>query len=207
MGHSSLDKLFKQLEKEGRCITRKFDPSEGSDERQYCAGRFNLPVGQVARTTYGEYPEYHTSADNKEFVRLERFAETVDELERILQVHEHCLPLDRVEPHCEMQLGKRGLYPNVNAPSTWNDSSDSLFDSRKQVRAITYILSYADGNADLPDIAEMTGLKIDYLCMILAKLYEHGLLKDPRVEAADDNRNVFRHRNDGTADLVGRAAK
>jgi aminopeptidase-like protein len=178
MGRSSLDRLFHQLEKENRCTMRKFDPSEGSDERQYCAGRFNLPVGQVARTTYGEYPEYHTSADNKESVRLDNFIETIDELERILKTHEYCIPLDRVEPNCEIQLGKRDLYPNVNAPSTWNDSSDSIiFDGRQQLRAITYILSYADGNADLIDVARMTGHKIDDLCTISAMLHEHGLLK------------------------------
>jgi aminopeptidase-like protein len=185
MDRSSLDRLFQQLEKEGRCTTRQFDPSDGSDERQYCAGRLNLPVGQIARTTYGKYPEYHTSADNKEFVQLDKFVETIDELEAILRTHEHCIPLERVEPHCEIQLGKRGLYPNVNAPSTWSDSSDSIIlDGRQQLRAITYILSYADGEADLIDVARMTGIKIDDLCKISAKLHERGLLK---VEPSDDS--------------------
>jgi aminopeptidase-like protein len=205
---SSLDRLFRRLEKEGRCRIRKFDPSEGSDERQYCAGRFNLPVGQVARTTYGEYPEYHTSADNKEFVHLERFIGTIDQLEQFLQVHEHCIPLERAEPYCEIQLGKRGLYPNVNAPSTWNNSSDTVFDDREELRAITYILSYADGNSDLIDVADMTDFKIDDLCKISAKLHEHGVLKCPALEIADDSRsNILRHGCCETSDVVGRATE
>ena len=42
----------------------------GSDERQYCSSECNLPVGQLARTVYGQNKEYHTSADDKKFVKL-----------------------------------------------------------------------------------------------------------------------------------------
>jgi aminopeptidase-like protein len=178
MGHSSLDRLFHRLEKEGRCDIREFDPSEGSDERQYCAAAFNLPVGQIAKTTYGKYPEYHTSADDKEFVRLRCFTQTINQLESLLRIHEHCTPLQRMQPYCDIQLGKRGLYPNVNSPLTWsNSSSDSLFDRRQQLRAITYILSYADGNHDLIDVADMANIGLKELSQVAEKLSVLGLLK------------------------------
>ena len=176
-GRSSLDRMFKHMAKLGECEIRPFDPSEGSDERQYCAGAFNLPVGQVARTRYGQFLEYHTSADNKKFMRIEQLKATVDQLEAILVVHEYCTPLQRTEPHCEIQLGKRGLYPNINAPLTWNDSTDSLLDHRAQLRAITYILSYADGYHDLIDIADMTGIGLADLALISKKLFDLDVLK------------------------------
>jgi aminopeptidase-like protein len=177
MGQSSLDKLFDRLEKVGECHVRQFDPSDGSDERQYCAAAFNLPVGQITRTTYGNYPEYHTSADDKVFVRLGSFLRTIDQLESLLRIHEHCTPLQRTQPYCEIQLGKRGLYPNLNSPLTWSNSSDSLFDHRQQLRAITYILSYADGDHDLIDVAGMTNIGLKELSQVAEKLSALGILK------------------------------
>jgi aminopeptidase-like protein len=176
-GDSTLDKLFLQLEQEGSVEIRDFDPSEGSDERQYCSSGFNLPVGQVAKTTYGFNPEYHTSADNKDFVELEKFPDTVTKIENILKIHEYLLPLEREEPYCEIQLGRRGLYPNINSPQTWDASSDSLVDHREQLKAMMYILSYADGKHDLVDIAKLTKIKMNNLCDYAKILINAGVLK------------------------------
>jgi aminopeptidase-like protein len=52
--------VLKQLGHDYRIV--EFHPY-GYDERQYCSPGFNLPVGRISRTPYGEYPEYHTSAD------------------------------------------------------------------------------------------------------------------------------------------------
>src|SRR5688572_9248170 len=44
----------------------------GYDERQYNALGFDLAVGRLTRTPHGEYPEYHTSADDLGFVTDEQ---------------------------------------------------------------------------------------------------------------------------------------
>ena len=176
-GDSSLDKLFLQLEQEGEVDIREFDPSGGSDERQYCSAGFNLPVGQVAKTTYGSNPEYHTSADNKEFIKLDQFLSTINKIEDVLKIHEFLQPLERTEPFCEIQLGKRGLYPNINSPLTWDASSDSLIDYREQLKAIMYMLSYADGMHDLVDIAKLTKIKMKNLSKYAEILINENVLK------------------------------
>ena len=176
-GNSSLDRIFIRLAKEGEVLIRNFDPSEGSDERQYCSSEFNLPVGQIAKTTYGTNPEYHTSADNKEFVCLDSFIATIASLEKILEMHELVSPLERFEPFCEIQLGKRGLYPSINSPLNWSSSSDSIADDREQLRAIMYILSYADGNHDVVDIAELTDIKLSHICKYVSLLKREKILR------------------------------
>ena len=44
----------------------------GYDERQFNSLGFDLPFGRLSRTPHGEYPEYHTSADDLAFVRPRR---------------------------------------------------------------------------------------------------------------------------------------
>ena len=139
IGTSSLDKIFTNLSNNGRVLLREFTPLSGSDERQYCASELNLPVGQVARTVYGSNNSYHTSGDNKKFMKISQVMKSITEIEKILKINDGLYPLKRYMPYCELQLGKRGLYPNINASETRNFSSDNAVTGRKQLNILLYI--------------------------------------------------------------------
>ena len=40
----------------------------GSDERQFCSEKVNLPICSIMSRKYGDYKEYHTSLDNMNFI-------------------------------------------------------------------------------------------------------------------------------------------
>ncbi len=150
-GNSPLDKLFKNLGKERKLNIRKFD-TDGSDERQYCAAELNLPVGQLARTIYNTYKEYHTSGDNKKFVKLNNFKKTANEIFDIIKMNEKRIFLRRKQPNCEIQLVKKNLFNNSNIPDTWKDKSKKIVNFKVQLNIIKEILSSADGETSLSDL-------------------------------------------------------
>ena len=174
-GNSLFDKYFNKQAKNKKIKTRTFDTG-GSDERQYCSSECNLPVGQLARTVYGKNKEYHTSADNKKFVRLKKFKKTANEILNYIKDNEKQIFLRRRQPYCEIQLGKRDLYPNTNSPNTWKDSSDNILNSKDQLNIITTILSAADGLTALSNVNFDKKYTYKDIKRVYAKLKKKGLL-------------------------------
>lgn len=141
----------------------------GSDERQYCSPLVDLPVASIMRSKYHEYPEYHTSADDLNFVTSNGLRTSLDlykELVRTLEHNEIYLATTRGEP----QLGKRGLYPNVGGQV-----------DQQSVSAIIDLLAYADGSNDLAEIASLGGHELSTLQRLTDVLVEHGLLTTLRL--------------------------
>ena len=156
---------------------RTFDPSIGSDERQFCSPGFNLPMGQMARTVYGQYDGYHTSGDTKDVMDIAQLMRSIDQIEAYLKAFDGNGRYENLAPYGEPQLGRRGLYPNVNSPALWGFSTDDRMDHRRMLTLILYVLNYADGQHDLIDIADKAGCTVDDLLAIVARLEEGGLLK------------------------------
>jgi aminopeptidase-like protein len=120
----------------------------GYDERQYCSPGFNLPVGCLMRSRHGEFSEYHTSADNLQFVRAEALADSLSKCRSVIDVLEHNRTYVNQNPKCEPQLGRRGLYS-----AQTNQESSGL----RQL-ALLWVLNLSDGEHSLLDIAERSKL-------------------------------------------------
>ena len=177
MGVSIIDKLADMWKGNGAMDVRNFTPCSGSDERQYCSPGFNMPIGQIARTIYGRYPGYHNSLDNKEFMQIESLVDSVNILEKFLSELDGCGILVNLCPYGEVQLGKRGLYPNVNSAKTRRDSGDEIFDGRAMLNKILMILNYADGAHDTLDIAKMCDCPISELQDVVRTLEKEDLIE------------------------------
>ncbi len=125
----------------------------GSDERQYCSPGFNLPVGSLMRSMYGTYPEYHTSLDNRSFISFDAMAEMVSLYTELCRTLEMNKTYRNLQPFCEPQLGKRGLYKNIGAAK----------DVEESIIVLSWLLNMADGEHDLLAISERSGIPIEKL--------------------------------------------
>jgi aminopeptidase-like protein len=144
----------------------------GYDERQFCSPGFNLAVGLFERSKYGEFPEYHTSADNMEFIKPEYLAKSIISIAKILDILEgDAVYVNRI-PKCEPQLGKRGLYSAIGADK----------DSAKRQMAMLWILNQSDGGHTLLDIAERAGIEFASIREAASVLVEHKILEEIRKE-------------------------
>jgi aminopeptidase-like protein len=138
----------------------------GYDERQFNAVGFDLPFGRLTRTPHGEYPEYHTSADDLAFVQPERLAEAYTAVMEIIDVLENDRLYRNLSPYGEPQLGKRGLYPTMGGKS----ATDA-------VMSMLWALAYTDGSASLLDIADVAERDFADLRTAADALHGAGLLE------------------------------
>lgn len=161
-GNAEIDRAATHVLKHS---TRPFEIIEfspwGYDERQYCSPGFNLPVGCLMRTPNGRYPEYHSSADNLDFVKPDALADSFCQLLSILEVLEKNAIYTNLMPKGEPQLGRRGLY------TTGEDSLPLL-----------WVLNQSDGTHSLLDIAERAALPFSTIAAAARSLCGVGLLAE-----------------------------
>jgi len=139
----------------------------GYDERQFCSPGFNLPVGCLMRTPHGQYREYHTSADDLNFVRPDALGEALGACLEIADVLESNARYINLNPKCEPQLGRRGLYRSLGGE----------LDAASRELAMLWVLNASDGAATLLDIADRSALPFKAIKLAADSLTDHGLLK------------------------------
>jgi aminopeptidase-like protein len=142
----------------------------GYDERQYCSPGFNLPVGCFMRTPHGQYPEYHSSADNLSLIRSESLARSYVHCLQVFELLEGNRVYMNQSPRCEPQLGRRGLYRTVAGQQ----------ENQSRELALLWVLNMSDGQHALLDIADRAGLPFDQIQSAAESLVEVGLLKEHR---------------------------
>ncbi|MGH9356592.1 MAG: DUF4910 domain-containing protein [Terriglobia bacterium] len=162
----------------------------GYDERQYCSPGVNLAVGCLMRSVWGTFPEYHTSADNLEFIRPLQLAGSLQVCAAVLDVLERDRRYRNLNPYCEPQLGRRNLYGSIGGEPIG-----------AQINARLWVLNLSDGEHSLLDIAERSGLLFSLISEAADLLCKNGLLS----VMADDGGEVETFGEAPREDSVDRA--
>jgi aminopeptidase-like protein len=156
-------------------VCEDFSPY-GYDERQFCSPGFNLAVGRLTRTPNGRYPQYHTSADNLDFISASALERSLEACERICLAFEENTKYLNLKPKCEPRLGPRGLFRSVisHGPNEFE-------------HALLWILNQSDGSNDLLDIAKKSGLDFSLIVSAAKALADVSLI-EPIGKAASEIR-------------------
>ncbi len=155
-----------------RITLRRFSPTSGSDERQYCSALLNLPIAQVTRTQYVCYPDYHSSNDSQKIFSLDSIVDSALGIFRCLQYIENREDKPCISVSCEPQLGKRGLYPDINSPKV-RAARNSRINS---LETLLTILNLCDGSFTVAKLARMAKVNPLSLLELIEHLYKAKLL-------------------------------
>ena len=167
------------LRDQGERALREFTPY-GYDERQYCSPGFNLPVGCLTRTPNGEFAEYHTSADNLDFVRAESLEDSLRKVLEVVEILEHDDVYVNLNPKCEPQLGRRGLYSSKGGTAPPDLQM-----------AMLWVLNLSDGRHSLIDIARCAALPFGTIRHAADALHDAGLLRLPQDSKSESSEETM----------------
>jgi len=162
----------------------------GSDETSYSSPFFRIPVGTICKDKYFEYPYYHTSLDNLEFISAKNLIKTLRIYLHAIEMLERNITFASMMPYCEAMLGKRGLYPKVGGHYKQNKPCEDaginghgyeikpgVLIPEKEIDAMLWLMFYIDGKTSLFDISQKIDIPMKQLYEISQKLVQAGLIK------------------------------
>lgn len=143
----------------------------GYDERQYGSPGFDLPVGCLMRGVHGQFPQYHTSADDLDFVTSQALDESYGVLAALFDLLDSDRVYLRVDGRGEPQLGRRGLYRAIAGQKEAGGA---------QQMDLLWLLNLADGRHSLLDMAMRAQVPFPRIAAAARLALEAGLV----IEAA-----------------------
>ena len=136
--------------------------NRGSDERQYCAPKIDLPYCSFSKSK--EYPEYHTDKDNFKVVTQKGLLQSFEVMKNIIDAFElELFPKSKIT--CEPNLGKRNLYPTLSRKGIYNN----------KIRLRSNLIAYANGKNSIFKISTLSKTNLKETCD------EYKLLKTEKI--------------------------
>ncbi len=138
----------------------------GCDERHFNSHGIGIAIGSLMRTPPGQYPEYHTSLDNKDFISFDKLTASVDLLESAISNFESDCIIQAIHKNCEPKLDKHGLYPTTSNKN----------DKNQETGRLVSIWALADGRL-LSEISTGLGISTVEARKLADKLAAHKLIR------------------------------
>ena len=134
----------------------KFQP-DGSDERQFSSQGFKINTCSICKDKYYEYPYYHTSLDNLDFVKAENLFKSLKLHINLIYEIEKTEIYKSNNPYCEPMLSKYDLY---------NFQGGEVLPSLRSfqpIDIINKILFLSDGFKSINEISLRTKIKFEII--------------------------------------------
>lgn len=166
-----INQMIEDVFKENKIdfLTYPFD-IHGSDERQYSSQGFRINCATITKDKYYEYPYYHTSLDNLEFVKAEYLNQTINLYWQLINKMDKNIVYQNLQLHCEVMLSKHDLYPKMGGALLPNSEMSAL-------DIILWGLFYLDGTMDLYQLSKKLNIDLDLIYVQIKELKNKGIVK------------------------------
>ncbi len=134
----------------------------GSDERQYCSPKVNLPLISFSRSK--DYPEYHTNKDNFNVVTNKGLQDSFQVMKNIIDTFENYL-YPKTNFFCEPNMGKRNLYPTLSKKFSYDETKLRMD-----------IISLSDGKTSLFKMSKLMNLPINKVISEAKNLKKNNII-------------------------------
>ena len=164
-GNNVADKIIKNFSHSKNIKLNSYDwLSRGSDERQFCSPNIELPFCTICRSKFGEYPEYHTSLDNKDLIDNNSLSQSFNFLINLIEyIEKSRYPKSTIS--CEPFMTKYNLYPTIG-----------YLRGRISTQDILDVHSYCDGNNNMDDLVSLLKKSKDQIGDLLDILISNNLV-------------------------------
>ena len=132
----------------------------GSNERQFGCQNLDLPFVTICRKRFGDYKEYHTSADNLKILNYKTIKETANFVKKIVdEINKN--EIYKKNSFCEPFLSKANLINNFGTIENFK---------KNDRKSISDFLAYVDKSHDLKSLKKKIKVKnIKKLAKVLEK--------------------------------------
>ena len=143
------DKIVERIGLKYSNFKKKSFIERGSNERQFGCQRLNFPFVTICRKKFGEYKEYHTSADDLSILNYSAISESVKFIKKIIKEINNNIIYEK-NTFCEPFLANKNLFNNVGTIKNMENINR---------RSISNFLAYVDKDHDLKSLEKKCKIK------------------------------------------------